>query len=328
MAREWRMKSFPDGLPTADNFALVETKLPPLADGQIRVRNGWLSIDPVVRWRMQRSTSIVPLRPGDAVAAPAIGEVVETQSARFAIGDRVSHHQGWRDEAVVDDHEALHLPPIDVAPQAFLGQLGIPGLTAYVGLIDIAGTKAEDVVFISAAAGAVGLAAIQIAKNYGATVVGSAGGAEKCALAMKFGADAVIDYKSPGSLEAKLTAAAPDGIDVYFDNVGGNHLDAALFAARNKARFAICGMISEYNEGQPSTYANLRRLISANINMRGFRVGEHTNRLADFYHHAALWVSSGRFKTLETIRFGLEKVPEAFGELFVGGNLGKMVVKI
>jgi NADPH-dependent curcumin reductase CurA len=328
MAREWRMKSFPGGLPTAENFALIETKLPPLADGQIRVRNGWLSIDPAVRWRMQRSTSIVPLRPGDAIEAPAIGEVVETRSPRFAVGDKISHRQGWRDEAVVDDREALHLPAIDVAPEAFLGQLGLPGLTAYVGLIDIAGTKAGDVVFISAAAGAVGLAAIQIAKNCGAIVVGSAGGAEKCALVKKFGADAVIDYKSPGSLEAKLMAAAPGGIDVYFDNVGAGHLDAALLAARNKARFAICGMISEYNEGQPSSYANLRRLISANITMRGFRVGEHTHRLADFHRDAALWISSGRFATLETVRFGLEEVPAAFRELFIGSNRGKMVVKI
>ena len=328
MPNVWQMKSHPNGLPSASDFELVRTEPAALASGQIRVGNDWLSVDPATRWRMDRSTSIVPLLPGDFMDGQAIGAVVETRSDRFAIGDIVSHGLGWRDEAVIDDKLASRLPDINVSPAAFLGQLGIPGLTAYVGLMDIASVAAGDTVFVSGAAGAVGLAAVQIAKLQGATVIGSAGGAEKCAIVRDFGADAAIDYKNGAGIASQLKAAAPDGIDVYFDNVGGDHFDAALGAARPFARFAICGMISEYSATTPTELRNLRRIISSNVTIRGFRVGGHVNRLPDFHAAARGWVAAGRFRTLETIREGLDKVPDAFVEMLGGGNRGKMVVRI
>jgi len=328
MPNIWQMTSYPEGLPRAGDFRLVETESVALAPGQIRVRNTWLSVDPAVRWRMERATSIVPLQPGDFIEGQAIGEVIETASDSFARGDLVSHGQGWRDVAVVEQAHARRLPDIDASPAAFLGQLGIPGLTAYVGLTDIAAVTAGDVVLISGAAGAVGLAAVQIAKLQGATVIGSAGGAEKCAILRDFGADATIDYKSGTSISRQLDAVAPEGIDVYFDNVGGAHLDAALGSARPSARFAICGMISEYSATSPTAMTNLRRIISSNISIRGFRVGNHLHRLPDFHASARTWTTAGRFKTLETIRHGLEQVPSAFVEMLQGGNQGKMVVRL
>ncbi|HEY7004879.1 MAG TPA: NADP-dependent oxidoreductase, partial [Sphingomicrobium sp.] len=221
MPRAWHLKSRPQGTPTADNFELKEIELPPLGDGMIRVRNEWLSVDPYMRGRMNDVKSYVPpFQVGEPMDGGAVGEVVESNADGFAPGDTVLHMGGWRDEAVVPARTATNLPDLGARPEQFLGILGTTGATAYFGLLDAASAKEGDVAFVSAAAGAVGSAVVQIAKAKGMTVIGSAGGEEKCDYVRSLGADQVIDYRS-GPILKSLAAAAPDGIDVYFDNVGG-----------------------------------------------------------------------------------------------------------
>jgi NADPH-dependent curcumin reductase CurA len=330
MARAWTLTSRPAGLPGDDNFALVDVDLPPLGDGQIRVRNRWLSVDPYMRGRMNDMKSYVPpYQIGAPMEGAAVGEVVESRAAGFAPGDRVLHMLGWRDEAVVDAAQAQKLPELGVEEQAFLGQLGMPGMTAWFGLLDVASAKAGDTVFVSAAAGAVGSTVVQIAKAKGMTVIGSAGGADKCAWVKSLGADAVIDYKEGGApLVKKLMDAAPDGIDVYFDNVGSDHLDAALAVARNHARFAICGMIDVYNSMKPTELRYLARIIQARIRVQGFLVLDFYDRMGEFYRDMAAMLKAGQLQRQETVHDGLEATPDAFLGLFSGGNTGKMLVRL
>ena len=328
MARAWHLKSRPSGMPTADNFELKETALPPLDEGMLRVRNHWLSVDPYMRGRMNDVKSYVPpFEVGEPMDGGAIGEVIESRADNFAPGDLVQHMAGWRDEAVVSARTAQKLPDLGAEPQQFLGVLGVTGLTAYFGLLDAASAKGGDIVFVSAAAGAVGSVVVQIAKAKGMTVIGSAGGPEKCEFVRSLGADHVVDYKA-GPLLKGLAAAAPDGIDVYFDNVGGDHLDAALALARNNARFAICGMIEGYNNAQPTSLRFIMRIIAARIRLQGFIVFDYFPRLAEFYREMGPWVADGTVQSRETVVEGLEKTPDAFLGLFQGANTGKMMVRL
>jgi NADPH-dependent curcumin reductase CurA len=328
MARAWHLKSRPQGMPTDDNFELKELALPPLEDGMVRVRNLWLSVDPYMRGRMNDVKSYVPsFHVGEPMDGGAIGEVLESKAEGLKPGDLVQHMAGWRDEALVSARTAQKLPDLRARPERFLGVLGVTGLTAYFGLLDAASVKEGDVVFVSAAAGAVGSVVVQVAKAKGMTVIGSAGGAEKCEFVRSLGADQVIDYKA-GPILKSLAAAAPDGIDVYFDNVGGGHLDAALALARNNARFAMCGMIEGYNSGQPTTLRFIMRIISARIRLRGFIVFDYFPRMAEFYAEMGRWLESGAVKSSETVVDGLEKMPEAFLGLFEGANTGKMLVRL
>jgi NADPH-dependent curcumin reductase CurA len=236
---------------------------------------------------------------------------------------------GWRDEAVIDAGQVQKLPHLGVDDQAFLGQLGMPGLTAYFGLLDVASAKAGDIVFVSAAAGAVGSTVVQIAKAKGMTVIGSAGGAEKCAWVKSLGADAVIDYKEGGTpLVKKLMDAAAQGIDVYFDNVGSDHLDAALAVAREHARFAICGMIDIYNDMKPTELRYLARVIQARIRLQGFIVTDFMSRMGEFYQDMGGMLQAGKLQRQETVHDGLDAMPDAFLGLFSGGNTGKMLVRL
>jgi NADPH-dependent curcumin reductase CurA len=217
MARAWHLKSRPDGMPNSDNFELKEVDLPPLGENQLRVRNRWLSVDPYMRGRMNDVKSYVPpFQVGEPMDGGAIGEVVESNAEGVNVGDFVQHMSGWRDEAVVPARTAQKLPDLGAAPERFLGVLGVTGMTAYFGLLDAAGAKEGDLVFVSAAAGAVGSVVVQVAKAKGMTVIGSAGGGEKCDFVRSLGADQVIDYKA-GPVVKSLAAAAPEGIDVYFD---------------------------------------------------------------------------------------------------------------
>src|SRR3954468_8223248 len=226
--RAWHLKSRPQGLPTTDNFELKPLEERRLADGEVRVRNGWLSVDPYMRGRMNDVKSYVPpFQVGEPLEGGAIGEVVESKAEGFASGELVLHMAGWRDEAVVPARGVNKLPSLGVEPQKFLGVLGVTGATAFFGLLDVASAKQGDIVFVSAAAGAVGSVVVQLAKAKGMTVVGSAGGADKCDFVRSLGADQVVDYRA-GPVLKSVAAAAPDGVDVYFDNVGGEHLDAAF----------------------------------------------------------------------------------------------------
>ena len=328
MARAWHLKSRPSGMPTHDDFELKEFELPPLADGQARVRNLWLSVDPYMRGRMNDVKSYVPpFQLGEPMDGGAIGEVVESRIDGLNPGDLVQHMSGWRDEAVVPARMAQKLPDMDVAPEHFLGALGVTGITAYFGLLDAASAKEGDIVFVSAGAGAVGSVVVQIAKAKGMTVVASAGGSQKCDFVRSLGADQVVDYKA-GPILKGLAAAAPDGIDVYFDNVGGDHLDAAFAVARNNARFAICGMIEGYNDRTPMEFRFIQRIIAARISLKGFIVFDYFPRMAEFYRDMGPWVANGTVKARETVVEGLDNTLDAFLGLFKGENTGKMLVKL
>ena len=328
MARAWHLKSRPQGLPTNENFELKDFDLPGLSDGMVRVRNHWLSVDPYMRGRMNDVKSYVPpFQVGEPMDGGAVGEVVESQAEGFTPGDLVLHMSGWRDEAVVPARLVMKLPDLGAEPQQFLGILGTTGATAWFGLLDVASAKEKDIVFVSAAAGAVGSAVVQIAKARGMTVIASAGGAEKCAWVGSLGADQVIDYKA-GPVLKSLAAAAPDGIDVYFDNVGGDHLDAALALARQNARFAICGMIEGYNKAEPTSLRFIMRIIAARIQLKGFIVFDFQPRMAEFYRDMGALLASGKVQAKETVIEGLEAMPQAFLGLFEGANTGKMLVKL
>jgi NADPH-dependent curcumin reductase CurA len=328
MARAWHLMNRPQGLPGDEDFALKEIDLPALAEGMLRVRNHWLSVDPYMRGRMNDVKSYVPpFQLGQPMDGGAIGEVVESKSEGFAPGDLVQHMAGWRDEAVIDARTANKLPNLGAAPELFLGVLGVTGLTAYFGLLDAASAKEGDIVFVSAAAGAVGSVVVQIAKAKGMRVIGSAGGPEKCDFVRSLGADEVIDYKA-GPILKGLAAAAPEGIDVYFDNVGGDHLDAAFALARQNARFAICGMIEGYNDTTPPSFRFIMRTIAMRIRLKGFIVFDYFPRMAEFYAEMAPWVANGTVKSRETVVDGLETMPDAFRGLFSGANTGKMLIRL
>jgi len=329
MPRSWTLKSRPNGMPQAGDFALIETESAPLGDGEVRVANTWLSVDPYMRGRMNDTKSYVaPFALGEPMQGGALGEVVESRSDAIKVGDIVQHMLGWRDEAVVPASQVQKLPDLGVPVQQFLGMLGMPGMTAYWGLLDVASAKAGDTVFVSAAAGAVGSTVVQVAKAKGMTVIGSAGGADKCAWVKSLGADQVIDYKGDVPLVKAVGAAAPDGIDVYFDNVGGSHLDAALAHANDQARFAVCGMIEGYNSTTPTELKYLMRVIAARIRIQGFLVTPYFARAQEFYQDMAAMVKSGALTSQDTVHDGLDATPDAFLGLFSGGNTGKMLVRL
>jgi NADPH-dependent curcumin reductase CurA len=328
MPRAWQLKSRPVGMPNDNNFELAKIDLPTPGDGEVHVHNLFLSVDPYMRGRMNESKSyIAPFAIGAPMEGGAVGEVVESRAEGFAPGDLVLHMAGWRDEAVLPARALTKLPDMGAPPEAFLGLLGMPGATAYFGLLDAASAKAGDIVFVSAAAGAVGSAVVQIAKAKGMTVIGSAGGKDKCDFVTSLGADAVVDYKA-GPIAKLLREAAPDGIDVYFDNVGGSHLDAAFARARLHARFALCGMIEGYNSAEPDAFRYIIRIIAMRIRVQGFLYGDYVPRLAEFHRDMGDWVASGKVRAHETVVDGLEKMPDAFLGLFTGVNTGKMLVRV
>ena len=329
MARAWQLTSRPQGMPTRDNAALAEVPLAELGEGMVHVRNRWLSVDPYMRGRMNDVKSYVPpFQISQPMEGGAVGEVVESRDPGFAPGDMVIHMAGWRDEAIVPAASLNKLPAMPgVEPQAFLGNLGLTGGTAYFGLLEAASAKAGDIVFVSAAAGAVGSAVVQIAKAKGMTVIGSAGGPDKCGFVKSLGADEVIDYKA-GPVVKSLIAAAPKGIDVYFDNVGGDHLDAALAVARKDARFAMCGAIDGYNSGEPTSLRYFMRIIAMRIRLQGFIYTDYVGQLGDFYRDMGAMMAAGQLKSRDTVVEGLDQTFDAFLGLFTGANTGKMLVRL
>ncbi|MGF1549087.1 MAG: NADP-dependent oxidoreductase [Sphingomonadaceae bacterium] len=332
MPRAWTLRSRPEGLPAKEDFELVEQDLPPPGEGELRITNHWLSVDPYMRGRMNEAKSYVePFRLGEPMEGGAVGKVVESKAAGFSQGDLVFHMAGWREEAVLPARAARKLPELGVPDQQWLGNLGLTGGTAYFGLLQVAEAKKDDLVFVSAAAGAVGSAVVQIAKAEGMKVIGSAGGEQKCAFVREIGADRVIDYKAGPIAEALGRAVeklgAP-GIDVYFDNVGGDHLDAAFAHAADHARFAICGMIEDYNRGSEHRFRYIMRIIAARIRLQGFLYPDFLDRLDAFYRDMGGWVAQGKVVARETVHDGIEAMPEAFIGLFRGENIGKMLVRI
>jgi len=330
-SKEIRLKSRPAGLPTADNFELASVELPAPGAGEVQVKNLWMTVDPYMRGRMNDVKSYSPpFQLHEALQGGAIGEVVASNDAGLKVGDLVSSFFGWREGFNAPAGALQKLETHGLPAQAFLGAAGMPGLTAYVGLVRIAAMKPGDVVFVSAAAGAVGQVACQIAKLKGHTVIASAGGADKAAYLKSLGVDHVIDYKATPNLTEALMAAAPKGIDVYFENVGGAHLEAALMAANPFARFALCGMISQYNDADPAAGATRGLIVAVGKSLRleGFIVSNHVDMMPDFIKEFSGWAAAGQIKWEETIEHGIENAPAAFLKLFKGENLGKMLVKL
>jgi len=330
VSREIRLKSRPSGMPTPANFELARVDLPDPGPGQVQVKNTWMTVDPYMRGRMNDAKSYVPpFQLGEALQGGAVGEVTASNDPALKAGDLVQSFFGWREAFNAPAAAVQKLDTHGLPPQAFLGFAGMPGLTAYVGLLRIAELKAGDVVFVSGAAGAVGSVACQIAKLKGHTVIGSAGGAEKARFLKEIGVDHAIDYKAERDLTAALMRAAPSGIDVYFENVGGVHMEAALMAANNNARFALCGMISEYNNTDLG--GGVRALflaVAKSLTLKGFIVSNHTDMQAAFAKDLAGWVAAGKIQSRETVKEGIENAPAAFLGLFKGDNLGKMLVRL
>lgn len=339
MARAWHLVNRPVGLPDDSNFALVDVPDHPLAEGEFRVANSWVSVDPYMRGRMNDVKSYSqPFALDEPMTGGAVGNVVESRNPDFPVGVKVLHMAGWREHAVFGGSAApaagmppVKLPELGVADQHWLSILGMPGGTAWFGLLKVAEAKAGEVVFVSAAAGAVGSTVVQIAKAKGMKVIGSAGGSAKCAWVTELGADAVIDYKSGavlGQLLAALKEMGESGIDVYFDNVGGEHLDAALAASREWARFAVCGMIDVYNDAKAQPMQYLPMIIGKRITIKGFLYPDFYSQVPEFNTDMAGLIASGAVKGRETVMVGIEKAPEAFRGLFSGANTGKMLVKL
>jgi NADPH-dependent curcumin reductase CurA len=331
MPRQIVLASRPSGWPTEDNFALTETGRPDLADGQVRVRNLFMSVDPYMRGRMNDVKSYVPpFRLGEPLEGGAIGTVIESRSPDLAKGDLVLHMLGWRDEAVLPAPQARKVAVAKgLSPSVYLGVLGMPTLTAYVGVLDIAQLKVGETVFVSGAAGAVGSMAGQIARLKGAgRVIGSAGTDEKVRWLREIGFDTAFNYRA-GSVVDQLRQAAPDGIDVYFDNVGSDHLDAALVMLNNHGRVAMCGAIAHYNATEPPVGpSNLGLVVTKRLTLRGFIIVDHQNRMPDMAADVSAWLRDGKLTHAETIVDGLGHAPAAFIDLLRGANTGKMLVRL
>ena len=330
-AREVVLRSRPVGWPTPSDFELVERELPELEDGQVLVRNVVMSVDPYMRGRMSDAKSYAaPYELDKAMLGGAVGVVEQSRAEGFEPGDHVLHGLGWRDLAVVEARSAKVVDTTGAPASAYLGVLGMTGLTAYVGLTRIAALATGDIVFVSGAAGAVGGVAGQLAKALGAArVVGSAGSDDKVAyLRDELGFDAAFNYHD-GKVSRLLRDAAPDGIDVYFDNVGGEHLEAAIGALRLHGRIAICGAISAYNATEPQPGPkNLARLIQTRGRIEGFLVGDHQDLAAEYWGRATGWLADGSLRSRETFVDGLDHAVDAFLGLLHGENIGKMLVRL
>ncbi|WP_327291282.1 NADP-dependent oxidoreductase [Streptomyces sp. NBC_01198] len=329
--REWQLAARPHGWPTPADFALVEAPVPEPGPGQIVVRNLFLSVDPYMRGRMNdRKSYAAPYELDRPMLGAAVGRVVASAADGVAVGTHVLHGLGWREYALVDAAHAAVVDPEQAPLSAYLGVLGMTGLTAYAGLLRIAEFSAGETVFVSGAAGAVGSQAGQIARLKGAArVIGSAGSDEKCALLVdEFGFDAAFNYKN-GPVAEQLRAAAPDGIDVYFDNVGGEHLEAAISSLRVHGRAALCGAVAAYNDTEPAPGPrNLGLLVSRRTTLRGFLVGDHQDLRDDFVREVGGWLRDGRLAYRETVTTGIDQAVSAFLGMLRGENTGKAVVAL
>lgn len=329
ISREIQLVSRPKGIPTADNFALVQTELEALQKQQILVRNLYISVDPYMRGRMNdRKSYVPPFKLGKPLEGSAVGEVIESHAKEFKLGDVVTSNYGWR-EYFIASPQKLHLVNREVQPlSVYLGVLGITGMTAWVGL-NLVEVKAEDVIFISGAAGAVGNVAGQLAKLRGCRVIGSAGSLKKVrVLREECGFDIAFNYKADPILK-QLNLAAPDGIDVYFDNVGGETLEAALSALHVHGRIVACGSISGYNDEKPQPGpTNLFNIIAKRLTMKGLIVSDWLDRQSEFEQEVGGYFQAGKLKNQETVVNGIDRAVDAFIGLFEGKNVGKMVVKL
>jgi NADPH-dependent curcumin reductase len=327
--RQVLLKRRPSGTPTTDDFELVDAPLPEPGEGETLVRGIYLSLDPYMRGRMSAARSYAkPVEIGTVMEGRVVGQVVRSRAPACREGDYVLGGYGWQLYSAVPAKDLVKLDPSEAPLSTALGVLGMPGLTAYVGLSDIGKPQRGETVVVSAASGAVGAVVGQLAKRAGARVVGIAGGADKCRYVQgELGFDACIDHRS-GGLGAALDRACPDGIDVYWENVGGA-LQQAVFPRLNDfGRMVMCGMVSEYNDVEPSPGPNLMAAVRKRLKIQGFIVSDQWQRFSEYRRMAAPLLRSGELKYREDVVNGLDHAPEAFISLLRGGNFGKLVVKL
>jgi NADPH-dependent curcumin reductase CurA len=329
MNRRIVLASRPQGNVTPQNFRIEEAPIPAPAEGEVLVRNEWLSLDPYMRGRMSDAKSYVPPVAVDAVmVGQTVGEVVDSRHPGFRKGDKVLTPLGWQLYGTAKGKELMMVDTTHVPASYYLGVLGMPGMTAWFGLFEIGKPKPGETVVVSAASGAVGSVVGQLAKDEGCRVVGIAGGAAKCEYVVKeLGFDACVDYKA-GKLVEDLRAACPDGIDVNFENVGGAVLDTALRLARKDARFVICGLIAEYNATEPYGYKSLRSILVNRITMRGMIVFDWKDRYQEALADLAARLAMGKLRYKESVVEGLDNAPQGLISLLGGGNFGKQLVKL
>jgi NADPH-dependent curcumin reductase CurA len=329
ISQEIHLVSRPTGIPTPNSFALTQSELAPLQDGQVLVRNLYMSVDPYMRGRMNSGKSYVPpFELGKPLSGGAVGEVVESRAEKFQPGDAVTSNYGWREYFIATPQE-LHPVSRDLQPlSVYLGVLGMTGMTAWAGL-NLVDVKADDVIFISGAAGAVGSVAGQLAKLRGCRVIGAAGSAEKVKfLREECGFDIALDYQA-APIHEQLEREVPDGIDVYFDNVGGEMLEAALSALRVHGRIIACGGISSYNAEMPQPGpTNLFNITTKRLTIKGLIVGDWLKQQGEFEQEVGGYFRAGKLKNKETVVTGIDRAIGAFIGLFDGKNIGKMVVKL
>jgi NADPH-dependent curcumin reductase CurA len=323
------LQNRPKGLPVREDFALVEEVMPSPDEGEVLTRTLWLSLDPYMRGRMSDAASYAaPVAIGAPMMGETVGEVVSSRDPRFAPGDIVAGAFGWQSHIVSPGGALVHVPQ-GVPCSSYLGVLGMPGTTAYSGMKDIGQPKPGETVVISAASGAVGAIAGQIAKRAGARVVGIAGNADKCLYVQEtLGFDDCIDHRSVMDLDAALRDACPRGIDVYWENVGGD-VQAAVYPQLNDfARVVMCGMVAEYNDTKPRPGPNLMAVVRKRLHIQGFIVSDKPERFAEWRALAGPWVMEGSLHFREHVVDGLENAPGAFIELLRGHNFGKLVIRV
>ncbi len=331
-SQQVHLKSRPAGMPSHEHFELVTTELTPPKPGEVLVQNLYMSVDPYMRGRMrEEAVYATAYAVGEVMYGGAVGEVIESNAPGLQAGDIVLNQAAWQDRFVASSEAVTKLDPFDSDQLSlYLGTLGMPGLTAYVGLFKFGEPKPGETVFVSAASGAVGANVCQLAKLKGCRVIGSVGSDAKATwLKDECGVDEVINYKTCGDLSAALAAAAPEGIDVYFENVGGDHLQAALNSMNPYGRIAACGMIASYNNAQPAPGPNnLMLIVGKKIRINGFIVSDHADWREAFLADMVPWIQQGKIKSQETVVEGIDNAVDAFLALFSGDNFGKMVVKL
>ncbi len=329
--RQVRLASRPQGWVSRENFTLTEEAVPEPADGELLVRNLFLSVDPYMRSRMDdRKSYVPPFGLGEVLEGGVVGRVVASRNEAFAEGDYVSGMLGWEDYSV-SDGSGLHKIERGAVPLSYhLGILGMPGMTAWVGLMKIGAAKAGETVFVSAASGAVGSVVGQLAKIHGCRVTGCAGSDEKVALCQdEFGYDAVFNYRNSDNVAKSIAGVCPDGIDVDFENVGGEIFEGALWNMRNFGRIALCGMISSYNdERMEPGPRGMGLIIGRRLTVRGFIVTDDRDACLEYVRKASVWLEEGRLRYRETRVDGIDNAPQAFIDMLKGGNVGKQIVRL
>jgi NADPH-dependent curcumin reductase CurA len=329
--KRWTLAKHPSGVPSEDCFALESFTLDAPQDGQVLIRTHYFSLDPGMRGRLSGDSYAAGLKIGDTIESAGIGEIIASKSERFAVGDMVMGGLGWTQALTHPDRGLQKLDPAlfddKVAMTATIGVLGVPGLTAWFGLQDLGQPQADETLLISSAAGPVGATCGQIGKTLGLSVIGIAGGADKCAYLTDLGFDAVIDYKAEDNLVNAIEAAAPDGVDIYFDNVGGEMLDAAILNMKPKGRIVVSGQVAEYNREKPVGIRQTTRFITHRLRMEGLVVYDYAKQFPKAQAAIAALIRDGKLAYKEDISDGIEDAPRAYATLFAGANFGRRLIK-